>query len=153
MTDKSAVAAAAQRLSSRDEAALEVLLGLRQKAIESDPTLKDNVDFEPKYEEKTMGPLKEIKDLGLRIVRKWNKELRSLVCGQDAKHNKDRTAVLDSLNLNEAAVIAAVAGALLSIGVAAALAAALAPLIVKRFIWPAKDELCAAWGEAIKRAG
>jgi len=39
---------------------------------------------------------------------------------------------------------------LLTLGVYAAIAAALAPLIVKRFIWPAKDELCAAWGEGVK---
>lgn len=58
-------------------------------------------------------------------------------------------AKLTSLNLGEAAVIAAVAGALIGLGVGAAIAAPLAPLIVRRFIWPAKDELCVAWGESI----
>lgn len=149
MTDKNAVVAAAQRLSSRDEAALEVLVGMRQKALERDPSLKDDVEFEPKYDGTTMGPLDDIKNLGRRILKKWNKELQEVVCGKSAKDKKDRAAVLESLNLGEAAVIAAVASALLSLGVVAALAAALAPLIVKRFIWPAKDELCAAWAEAI----
>jgi hypothetical protein len=150
MTDKQAVVVAAQKLGSRDEAALEVLLGLRQKAIERDPALKDDVEFEPKYDGTTMGPLDDLRKLGRRILKKWNKELQEVVCGKGAKNKKDRAAVLESLNLGEAAVIAAVASALLSLGVVAALAAALAPLIVKRFIWPAKDELCAAWAEAIK---
>jgi hypothetical protein len=44
-------------------------------------------------------------------------------------------------------VLAAVASALLTLGAPAAIAAAVTPLIVKRFIWPAEDELCAAWDE------
>lgn len=150
MIDKNAVALAAQRLSSRDEAALEILVALRENAIEDDPQLRDNIDFEPQYDGTTMGALDEIRDLGRRILRRWNKELCGIVCGQSAGYEKDRIAVLESLNLGETAVIAAVAGALLSVGVAAAVAAALAPLIVKRFIWPAKSELCEAWAEAIK---
>jgi hypothetical protein len=153
MIDKSVVAVAAQRLSSRDETALETLVGLRQRALERDPALSDDVDFEPKYDSNTMGAMDDIKDLGRRILKRWNKELCGVVCGKSPGHEKDRTAVLESLNLSEAAAIAAVAGALLSIGVVAALAAALAPLIVKRFIWPAKDELCVAWAEGIKRSG
>jgi hypothetical protein len=145
MIDKNAVAAAAQRLSSRDEASLEMLVALRQRALERDPALSDNVDFEPKYDSTTMGALDDIKALGRRIVKRWNKELCGVICGDSGGHERDRAAVLESLNIGEAAVIAAVASALLSMGVVAALAAALAPLIVKRFIWPAKDELCASW--------
>jgi len=152
MIDKNTVAAAAQRLSSRDEASLEMLVALRQRALERDPALSDNVDFEPKYDSNTMGALDDIKALGRRIVKRWNKELCGMICGNSGGYEKDRAAVLESLNIGEAAVIAAVASALLSLGVVAALAAALAPLIVKRFIWPAKDELCAAWTEAIKRS-
>jgi hypothetical protein len=150
MIDKAVVASAAQRLSSRDEASLEMLVALRQRALEGDPKLSDNVDFEPKYDSNTMGALDDLRDLGRRILKRWNKELCKIVCSEGVGYEKDRAAVLQSLNLGEAAVIAAVAGALLSIGVVAALAAALAPLIVKRFIWPAKDELCASWGEATK---
>lgn len=149
MIDKKEVASAAQRLSSRDESSLEVLLALRQRALERDPGLNDNVDFEPQYDSTTMGALDDLKDLGRRILKKWNKELYKIICANGG-YEKDRKAVIESLNLGEAAVIGAVATALLSLGVAAALAAVLAPLIVKRFIWPAKDELCAAWGEALK---
>jgi hypothetical protein len=57
--------------------------------------------------------------------------------------------VFAALSLDEAALIAAIAPALLWIGAPAAIAAAVAPLIVKKFIVPAKEELCAAWEEAI----
>jgi hypothetical protein len=149
MTDVDAVVDAAKRLyEQKDEVALEVLIGMRDQAIKQDPALKGNVDFEPKYQAETMGALDDVKALGRRILKRWNKELYGVVCA-DKGSNKDRKAVLDALNLGEAAVIAAVAGGLLSLGVFPALAAALAPLIVKRFIWPAKDELCDAWGEAV----
>ncbi len=150
MPDVKAIVAAAQRLSEqKDDAALELLVGMRQRAIDKNPALADSPDFEPRYEAETMGALDDLRALGRRILNRWNRELHAAVCGKKSEDEKQRKAVLDSLNLGEAAVIAAVAGALLALQVPAALAAALAPLIVKRFIWPARDELCAAWGESL----
>lgn len=83
----------------------------------------------------------------------WNKELYDLVCGAKQPDQKDRTTLLASLHVGEAAVIAAVAGALVSLGAGAAVAAAAAPILVRRFIWPAKDELCAAWEERLAAQG
>lgn len=149
MVDLNAVVDAADRLHhQKDEVGLELLIGMRAKAIEQDPALRDDPDFEPKYQAQTMGPLDDIKALGSQILNRWNLELYGVVCG-NMGYQKDRKAVLDSLNLGETAVVAAVAGALLSLGVTAAIAAGLAPLIVRRFIWPAKDELCDAWREAL----
>lgn len=150
MPDISAVIDAAKRLEKKDEAALELLVGLRAKAIELDPTLIDRVDLEPKYDGPLMGTLDDVRDLGRRILKRWNKELYGLVCEVKSDDQKARTAILDALNLGQAAVIGAVAGALMTLTVPAPIAAALAPLIVKKFIWPAKDELCTAWGEGIK---
>lgn len=145
---------AAKRLhDQKDETGLELLIGMRTKAIEQNPALKDNIEFEPAYEANTMGGLDEVKALGKGILNRWNKELYSLVCVNEDDDQKDRNAILGALNLGEAAVIGAVATALLTLGVAAAIAAALSPLIVKRFIWPAKDELCQAWGEGVKVEG
>lgn len=150
MADTSAVVNAAKRLQDRDETALLIQVGLRQKAVELNPTLKDQAELETKYDENTMGALDDIKALGNRVLKRWNKELYGLVCSNSGADEKERQAVLNSLNLGQAAVIAAVAGALMGIGVPAPVAAPLAPLITKKFIWPAKDELCGAWGEAIK---
>jgi hypothetical protein len=150
MPNFEAVADAASRLSSKDESSLELLIGMRENAIIDNPSLKDNADFEPLYRTETMGALDDIRALGQRILHRWNVELYTVICSGKDEDPKDRKAVLDSLNLGEAAVLAAVASALLTMGASAAIAAAVTPLIVKRFIWPAKDELCAAWGEGIK---
>jgi hypothetical protein len=72
------------------------------------------------------------------------------VCGGKGNDKADREKILGALRLDEAAVIAAVAAALIAMAVPAPIAAAAAPLIVKKFIWPARDELCDAWGEALK---
>lgn len=151
MVNEKEVVVAAQRLyQEKDEVGLELLLGMRDKAIEKNSALGDDPNFEPKYEGPIMGTIDEIKDLGKRILARWNKELYGLVCGAGGADKEERKAVFDSLNLGEAAVVAAIAGALLSIGAPAAVAAVAAPLVVKRFVWPAKDELCAAWGEQIQ---
>jgi hypothetical protein len=153
MSDVNEVVAAANRLNQQktDDESLLVLIGMLEKEIANHPELENDLNLEVQYSESMMGPLDDLKRLGKRVVSRWNKELFGIVCGNESKDSKEREALLNSLNLGEAAVIAAVAGALIGLGVGAAIAAPLAPLIVRRFIWPAKDELCTAWGEAIER--
>jgi hypothetical protein len=151
MANTSEVAEAANRFTSKDEPSLELLVGMVQKAIDANPALKDQVYVEPKYEANIMGPMDDVRNLGKRILKVWNTQLHALVCGNQAENKKDRQAILGALSLGETAVIGAVAGALIGLAVPAPLAAALAPLIVKKFIWPAKDELCEAWLEAIAK--
>lgn len=148
MAEVQAVVEAAEELRGKDEAALELLLGMREKEIEKDPNLKNDPNLTPVYGPH-MGLIDDLKSLGGRLALRWSKELYQMVCGAENGVQADRKKILDALNLGEAAVIGAVAATLLAIAVPAALAAAAAPLIVKRFIWPARDELCVAWGEAI----
>ncbi len=152
MSDLNEVVAAANQLNEqKEDEALLVLIGMREKAIAADPSRQDDPNLSVVYEDSTMGPLDDIKRLGKRIMNRWSKELFAICCGNADKDSKERTELLNSINLGEAAVMAAVASVLISLGVGAAIAAPLAPLIVRRFIWPAKDELCSAWGEAIEK--
>jgi len=152
MPNLSAIVTTARRLNEqKEDEALYVLIGMREKAVANEPALKDDPDLEVVYAEPTMGPLDDIKRLGKRITNRWSKELYAIVCGNENKDTEVRESLLNSLSLGEAAVIAAVASALIGLGVGAAIAAPLAPLLVRRFIWPAKDELCEAWGEAIEK--
>jgi len=151
MTDKAleeATIAAALRLNKdKDDQALVVLLGLRQDRIKAEPKLGNNPDLPVEYNTE-MGALEQVRALGLRILGRWNKELHGTICGSAKPEDKELTKnILDSLNLGETALIAAVVPALLFLGAPAALAAALAPFIVRKFIYPAKDELCKTWGE------
>jgi hypothetical protein len=146
------VVKAAQNLKELDEDALETLLGLRARAIEKDKRLQDDPDFMPKYDKAQMGLMDDVQALGRRILVRWSKELHELICGATASDTRERQAILDALHLGEVATIGAVASVLVAIGLYPALAAAVAPLIVKRFIIPAKDELCLSWGELLRAA-
>lgn len=143
------VVKAADALKDKDQDALALLLGMREKAIKEKPKLAEDPYFIPTYAEH-MGLIDDVKALGWSIAVRWGKELHGMVCGAQDKDKADRTKILEALNLGETAVIGAVAAALMAMMVPAPIAAAAAPLIVKRFIWPARDELCAAWGEALK---
>lgn len=148
MADVKAVERAAQDLKSKDEAALELLIGLQQVAIDKDPKLASDPNLSPQYAPH-MGLLDDIKSLGARIALRWAKELRSLVCEKGDQAERDK--LTNALNLGETATIGAVATALIALGVPAPIAAAGAALIVKRFIWPARDELCQVWAEKLKQ--
>jgi hypothetical protein len=132
--------------ATKDEHALELELGMRDEAIKKDPALENKPDLKLEYA-KHMGLIDDLKATGRRIAVRWSKELYTIVCEQGAD-TEDRKRFLDALNLGEVAVIGATATALIGMGVLAPIAAAASPLIVKRFIWPAKDELCEGWREA-----
>ncbi len=149
MADKDAVVKAAQENAAKDEQSLLTLAGMLEVEIRRDPSVAQDPFYQPKYDSETMGLMDDLKSIGRRLLNRWNKELYGLVCGAKAGDQKDRNEILKALNLGETAVIAAVAGALIALAVPAPIAAALAPLITKKFIWPAKDELCDAWGESI----
>jgi hypothetical protein len=142
------IQAAEQAGASKDEDALAVLLGMRQKELDKNPALADDPNFTPVYGPH-MGLLDDVKALGWRIAKRWAKELYGLVCENKKGDTEDKKKIMDALNLSETAVIGAVAAALMAMAVPALIAAAAAPLITKKFIWPLRDELCGAWGEAL----
>jgi hypothetical protein len=152
MADVKAVVDAANRLAGKDEESLVLLIGMMEQEIKKNPALKEDAYLEPKYDQTTMGFTDPIQQVGRRILRRWNKELYGLVCDTQARDRQERQQILDALNLGETAVIGAVAAALLAMTVPAPIGAALAPLIVRKFIWPAKDELCKSWAEGIARS-
>jgi hypothetical protein len=154
MPSVSDTVSAAENLFSKDEAALLLEIGLRDNAIAADPARADDPNLVVVYDGTHMGMIDDLKALGGRIASRWNKELYGIVCPnasatETSDDRKMRDDVLKALNLSDAAVIAAVATGLIALGAPAAIAAPVAPFLVKKFIMPAKDELCDAWGEAL----
>src|SRR6266436_3999156 len=93
------VTAEATRLAQqKDDKALELLVGMRAKAIEENPNLKDQVALEPMYDESIMGSMDDVRALGQRVLKRWNKELHGLVCGNQPTDQKERDAILGALN-------------------------------------------------------
>lgn len=156
MTDETAVIEAAKTLAAtHDDVGLELLVGMRAKVVSHNSALENNVDLMPEFESTTMGLVDEVKAEGRRLVMHWSKELHDLVCGRK-NHNRnqeDRSLLLKSLKLSEAAVVDATAIALVGINAAPALAAVLAPIIARRFIWPSREKLCSAWESLLKPSG
>lgn len=151
MTDPKKVIEAALALNAKNEDELEVLLARRSQAIKANPALRDELNLDPAYATETMG-IESLQAHALSLVNTWNKNLYELACAAGTSESKERKDLLEALHVGDAAVIGVVAAALLAMNLAAPLAAVLAPILVKRFIMPAKDELCSAWGEAIKGA-
>ncbi len=160
MSDEADVIGAAEALLSKDEEALLVEIGLREKTIQTEPMRADDPHLQVEYDSTHMGGIDDIKSLGRRIMVRWNSELYGVICGKKAgagaersEDKKMRDDLLKALNLSDAAVIAVVVTALIALGAPAAIAAPVAPFLVKKFIMPAKEELCNAWGEAVMADG
>ena len=150
MATNTELIAAAERLLKKDEEALALEIGLRDERIKGDPAAADNPDLVVKYgTHMGMGEINDIKALGWRILLRWNKELYGLVCSSKNPDDQEMRKKILALSLDEAALIAVIAPALIGLGAPAAIAAPVAPILVKKFIIPAKQELCVAWGEAI----
>lgn len=155
MTNIEAVKATAEKLyDENDETALEVLIAKCDAAVKKNPELRDDPNLDPKYTDTAMS-FEGLKELGRNIVNQWNVQLFGIVCGTTSKNQKDRQLILNALNLAAGASAKAVAGAVAAtltttFALPAAVAVAVAALIVKRFIWPARTELCKGWKEKIK---
>ena len=97
-----------------------------------------------------MGVLDSVKSLGLRLLKRWNKELYGVICGDKPEDAEERSKIMTALNLGAGAAATAIAATLTSwLAVPAALAVVLAPILVKRLLVPGKEEMCAAWFENI----
>ena len=151
MTNIEAIKATAKKLyDEKNETALEVLIAKCDAAVKKNPELGNNPNLDVKYTETTMS-FEALKILGRNIVNQWNVQLFGLVCGITSEDQNDRKIILDALKIGSGAAAGAVAAALTTtFAVPAAVAVAVAALIVKRFIWPARAELCKGWQEKIK---
>jgi hypothetical protein len=134
-------------LLEADEDQLYEQLGIRAQALASAPQLAG--DFAPPvtYDQVAMGPLDAVRDFGKRLFNRWNREAYNLVCADD---DADRTELLNAIGVGEAAAAAALAGFIVTnLGIAPAVAAVIAAIVVKRFFRPAYDEFCEVWKEKL----
>jgi hypothetical protein len=146
------LSAVANDLAEYDESSLIEQLGIRAKLMERDPSIAGNFSPQVTYDAKFLGPLDDVKALGLRILKRWNKELFSIACGSGKDDEADRTKILSALTLSEGAAIGAMIPILTGLGLAPALAAILAAIIVKRFLGTAIDTVCEAWKRQVEMA-
>lgn len=141
----------AKLVKDYDEETLVEQLGARAKAIPEDPAVAGRYNPTITVDYATMGPMDDIVDLGGRILRRWERELHAVVCGDAKADKQDRTTILDALGLDDVALGAALGTVLVtSFGLAPAIATVVAALLIKRIFKPAGDEVCTFWGERLE---
>ena len=145
---------AVSSLLESDEDQLLEQLGIRTKAIQADPAVSGSFQPDVAYEATTMGVMDDVKELGRRIFKRWNREAFKLVCGGEDLDKKDREELANAFGLGDAAVAGMIASLLVSsFGVAPAIATVVAALVIKRFFRPAYDEFCELWKEKLPEQG
>ena len=137
-------------LLQSDEDQLLEQLGMRAAA--STQNLALSAELNPKLSSATvtaMGIKDDLKVLGNRILRRWNRSAYELICGDDPDDAGAREQVKKALGLGDAAAIGALTAALIGVGLMAALAPVLAAILVKKFFNPAYGEFCGFWKEKL----
>lgn len=143
---ESQAAAAVTVLLKADEDQLFAELGIRARALAADPAVAGSFDPDVTFEEAQMGALDDVAAFGRRLFKRWQRELRALVCGDDPDDRADRGKLLGALGVGETAVAAYLATLMVSsLGIAPAIAAVVAAIVIKRFFKPALGEFCQAW--------
>lgn len=123
-------------------------IGRRASVAAEDPKAAIVPPSEFSTEYKHLGFGDDIMELGKRIARRLLRELREVLCGSNADDAADRKKLQDAFGLGRDAIVAAVAAFLAGpLGVAAAIAAAVAAIFVGRVLEPTYKETCEFWEE------
>jgi hypothetical protein len=133
-------------LLKADEDQLYIQLGIRAKALAVDPSISGSFDPDVTYDEAEMGVLDDVREFGKLLFRRWNRELNQLICGSDPDSRKERTQLAKALGIGDAAAAAYISVLLVtSFGLAPALAAVAAAIIIKHIFRPTVEEFCSVW--------
>jgi hypothetical protein len=143
---------AIEKLLRAEEDQLYEQLGMRLRAISKDPAVAGS--FQPVLmpDIEIMGTLDDLREVGQRLFQRWSREAHSLVCGMNNSSDTDRRQLLAAFGMGEVTAGAALSAELVThLGLAPALAAVIAALLVKRFFRPAYEEFCQLWLERLPR--
>jgi hypothetical protein len=138
---------AVSKLLKADDSQLYETLAMRAQAIDKSPELRDHFDVEIEYDAQVMGPKEVLQEAGQKILKRWNKETYTLVCGADAEASAQRGKLLSAVGIGGSVAAASYLASALALipGLAPALAAVLAVIIWKRYVSPAGQEFCDVW--------
>src|SRR5262245_37567437 len=98
-------------------------LGLRAAVVSRD--LPKSAELTPAIVSKdvvAMGIKDNLKELGRRVLRRWERSAYEILCGADPDDAKSRNDLKNALNLGEAATIGALSAAMIGMGLMPALA-------------------------------
>jgi hypothetical protein len=141
---------AMKKLLKADETQLYEQLGIRARAIGQDPAKSASFEPEVTYDQAQMGLKEDVKDFGQRLFKRWNAEAYKLFCSTEVEDKQFRTEMTNAFGVGDTAVAAVLASLLVThLGIAPAIAAVVAALIIKRFFRPVYEEFCVAWKKSL----
>lgn len=141
-----------KELTNADTATLYAKLGAYASTFPKDPARFSAVGNTVTMDVPFAGPLDEAIDLGKRILKRWNKVMYDLVCGDgDDVDPEARKTILDAVKVGSPATIAAaITGVLIStFSVGPAVAVVVGVLLGKVLLPAAGKEVCAFWKERL----
>jgi len=125
---------AVNSLLKADEAQLYAEIGIRLKAIESDPGKSSSFAPDVAYDATSMGVLDDLRDVGKRYVQKLHTSLHLLVSEGEDGNVEEHQKMTEAYGKGKAEVAAVMAGLMVTkIGLAPAIAAVVASVITKLF--------------------
>ncbi|MEM7498579.1 MAG: SGNH/GDSL hydrolase family protein [Pseudomonadota bacterium] len=145
-----AAAAAAERMAaSMSDDMLVAEIGRRALVTSVDPSRA--VAMEANVSEAALEGMGDFfHRIGRRLLKRLNRELHDLLCGEGEDDKADRKALGAALDLGPATVAAALVQLLtVSFGLAPAVATVVAAVVMKRVLGPTLEETCAVWGDLI----
>jgi len=130
------------------------ILGVRQAAIEKDPGIQGAFEPDVRREDYDWA---DVVAVGRRIWDRLHIQAYALVCGTDEESKQWRERIIGAFGIGGvAAAVVILTNALVSIGIAAALAGVLAALIIKHFFIPAArdgyETACKLWEEELPQS-
>ena len=136
-------------LIDRDEETLYQELGARVRAMSVNPALGGAFDPGlPAIE--TLGPIDEIRSFGRRVFKHASKEAYGVACGDDPEYADERGKLKAAFALGKDAAAAALAVFLVgTLGLAAAVAAVVATLLIKIGFNSVYETTCDLWKEKV----
>jgi hypothetical protein len=121
-------------------------LGMRTAVVTSH--LEKSGELNPKITSSdvtAMGIKDDLRELGEKILKRWERSAFDIMCGSDANDLKARNEIKGAIGLGEAAVIGVLSTGLIGIGLMPALAPVVAAIVVKKFFNPAYEVFCETW--------
>lgn len=95
--------------------------------------------------------VKDLREIGVRIADRVERELHDVVCGNSEQDAAERLSIQKAFGLSDAVLSGALVTVLVGLGLSPAIAIAIAALLIKRVFHPAGEELCAFWAKRLSR--
>lgn len=141
---------AVTKLLESDPEQLFEELGIRATAVGKDPALAGSFDPTVTYDAALLGPMDDLRHFGKKFFERWSAQSYNLVCGGGLEDQNERKRLLDAFGLGRDSVAAFLAALLVvHLGLAPALAAVVAALVLRLFFRPGYEAMCAVWKEKL----